>query len=342
MHYMKRRDFITVLAGAAAWPLAARAQQPSPRRRPVLGYLITGTKVGMAYLMTPFLNRLREIGYNDGQNIDIVTRYADADITRLAVLADELVRSQPNVIVAMDPPAALAAKKATASLPIVAAILNDPMRLGLIASYARPGGNVTGILSQVEGLPGKHVEIARELFPTVAVIGVLVNPANATHQYQREEVEAAAAKSAIKVIAAEARSKADLDAAFRVFDSAGVRVAVVLRDFVFSSEFQSIAELATTMRLATIGSQNAPAKGRHYCCAGNAGDRRGEESNSPHFHRLSHRVRPGRRRLGRFTGATWGQYHRPIDPAARSCRQTARTLARDAPRSQPIGGVGRP
>ncbi len=254
---MKRREFITLFGGAAAWPLAARAQQPSPRRRPVLGYLITGTKVGMAYLMAPFLNRLREIGYNDGQNIDIVTRYADADITRLAVLADELVRSQPDVIVAIDPPAALAAKKATASLPIVAAILNDPMRLGLIASYARPGGNVTGILSQVEGLPGKHVEIARELFPTVAVIGVLVNPANATHRYQREEVEAAAAKSAIKVIAAEARSKADLDAAFRVFDSAGVRVAVVLRDFVFSSEFQSIAELATTLRLATIGSQNA-------------------------------------------------------------------------------------
>jgi putative ABC transport system substrate-binding protein len=241
---IKRREFISLLGGAAAaWPLAARAQQPSPRRRPVLGYLITGTKVGMAYLMAPFLNRLREIGYNEGQNIDIVTRYADADITRLAVLADELVRSQPNVIVAIDPPAALAAKKATASLPIVAAILNDPMRLGLIASYARPGGNVTGILSQVEGLPGKHVEIARELFPTVAVIGVLVNPANATHQYQREEVEAAAEKSVIKVIAAEARSKADLDAAFRVFDSAGVRVAVVLRDFVFSSEFQSIAEL---------------------------------------------------------------------------------------------------
>ena len=108
-------------------------------------------------------DREREIGYNDGQNIDIVTRYADADITRLAVLADELVRSQPDVIVAIDPPAALAAKKATASLPIVAAILNDSMRLGLIASYARPGGNVTGILSQVEGLPGKHVEIAREL-----------------------------------------------------------------------------------------------------------------------------------------------------------------------------------
>jgi putative ABC transport system substrate-binding protein len=253
-----RREFITLLGGAAAaWPLAARAQQPSPRRRPLIGYLITGTRVGMAFLVTPFLNRLREIGYSEGQNIDIVTRYADADITRLPVLADELVRLQPDVIVAIDPPAALAAKKATASLPIVAAILNDPVRLGLIASHARPGGNVTGILSQVEGLPGKQVEIARELLPGVTVIGVLVNPANATHPYQREEVEAAATKSGIKVIAAEARSKADLDSAFKFLNTAGVRAAVVLRDFVFSNEFRSIAELAMAMRLPTIGSQSS-------------------------------------------------------------------------------------
>jgi ABC-type uncharacterized transport system substrate-binding protein len=111
----------------------------------------------------------------------LVTRYADVDVARLPALADELVQLHPDLIVAIDPPAALAAAKATASVPIVAAILNDPVRLGLIASYARPGGNVTGILSQVEGLPGKHVEIARELLPTIAVIGVLVNPANATH-----------------------------------------------------------------------------------------------------------------------------------------------------------------
>src|SRR4029077_10092788 len=168
---MRRREVITLLGGAAAWPLAARAQQPSLRRRPLLGYLITGSREGMAYLSTPFLNRLRETGYTDGQTIDIVTRYADADVARLPALADELVRLQPDVIVALDPPAALVAAKATASVPIVAAILNDPVRLGLIASYARPGGNVTGILSQVEGLPGKNVEIARELLPRIAVIG---------------------------------------------------------------------------------------------------------------------------------------------------------------------------
>src|SRR5262249_24841621 len=156
-----RRELLLALGGAAAaWPLAAGAQQTNRRTRPVLGYLVTGTHAGFASLTTPFLNRLREIGFTDGRNIDIITRYADADITRLSGLADELVRLQPDVIVAIDPPAALAAKKATASLPIVAAILNDPVRLGMIESYARPGGNVTGILSQVEGLPGKQVEIA--------------------------------------------------------------------------------------------------------------------------------------------------------------------------------------
>ena len=241
---MKRREFITLLGGAAAWPLAARAQQTNRRTRPVLGYLVTGTDAGFASLTTPFLNRLREIGYTDGRNIDIITRYADADITRLPGLADELVRLQPDVIVAIDPPAALAAKKATASLPIVAAILNDPVRLGMIESYARPGGNVTGILSQVEGLPGKQVEIARELVPGLTVLGVLVNPANATHGYQRQEIETAATSSGIKIVAVEARSKADLEPAFKALHAAGVRAGVVLRDFLFVEEFRSIAEFA--------------------------------------------------------------------------------------------------
>ena len=142
--HIGRRKFLATLGGAAAWPLAARAQQPNRRTRPVLGYLVTGTEAGFASLTTPFLHRLREIGYTDGRNIDIITRYADADITRLPSLADELVRLQPDVIVAIDPPAAFAAKKATASLPIVAAILNDPVRLGMIASYAGPAATSPG------------------------------------------------------------------------------------------------------------------------------------------------------------------------------------------------------
>jgi putative ABC transport system substrate-binding protein len=187
----------------------------------------------------------------------VVPRYADADSARLPALASELVQLHPDLIVALDPPAALAAKKATAAIPIVAAILNDPVRLGLIASFARPGGNVTGILSQVEGLPGKQIEIAQEVVPTITVIGMLANPANATHLFQRREVEAAGAVKAIKVIAAEARSKADFDTAFNLLRSAGVQAAIVLRDAMLVSEGRRIAELATTMRLPTIASQNS-------------------------------------------------------------------------------------
>src|SRR6516225_3027908 len=254
---MKRREFITLVGGAVAgWPFEAHAEQ-APRKRPLLGYLITGTKDGLTHSVSAFLTRLRDLGYVEGQNIDIVTRYADADSTRLPVLADELARLRPDLIVALDPPAALAAKKATPSIPIIAAILNDPVRLGLIASYARPGGNLTGILSQVEGLPGKQVEIAQELVPAITLIGVLANPANATHAYQRQEIEIAAAAKRVNVIAAEARSKGDLEPAFNSLRAAGVRLAIVLRDNMFVSERQRIADLATTMRLPTIGSQNS-------------------------------------------------------------------------------------
>jgi putative ABC transport system substrate-binding protein len=255
--HIERRKFLATLGGAvAAWPFAARAQH-ALRGHPLLGYLITGTKDGLVLSVSAFLGHLRDLGYVEGQNIDIVTRYADADSTRLPVLADELVQLRPDLIVALDPPAALAAKKATASIPIVAAILNDPVRLGLIASYARPGGNLTGILSQVEGLPGKQVEIAQELVPAITLIGMLANPANATHAYQRQEIETAAAAKKVEVIAAEARSKGDLEPAFNSLRAAGVRLAIVLRDNMFVSERRHIADLATSMRLPTIGSQNS-------------------------------------------------------------------------------------
>jgi putative ABC transport system substrate-binding protein len=254
---VRRREFITLLgSAAAAWPLAARGQQRS-HQHPLVGYLITGTKDGLAPDVSAFLNRLRELGYVEGQNIEIATRYADTDTARLPALAAELVQLQPNLILAFDPPAAVTARKATASIPIVAAILNDPVRLGLIASYARPGGNVTGILSQIEGLPGKQIDIARELMPAVTVIGVLVNPTNPTNAYQRQEIEGAGAAKAIKVIAVETRSKADLDNALSFLRNAQVQAAIVLRDAMFVSERRHIAELAIAMRLPTIGSQNS-------------------------------------------------------------------------------------
>jgi putative tryptophan/tyrosine transport system substrate-binding protein len=252
---LHRRELITLLGGAAAtWPFAARAEQAT-RNRPLLGYLITGTRDALGPETS--LNRLRDLGYVEGQSIEIVTRYADADSTRLLGLAVELVKLQPDLIVALDPPATVAARKATASIPIVSAILNDPVRLGLIASYARPDGNVTGILSQVEGLPGKQVEIAQQVVPAVSMIGVLVNPANPTNAFQQKETEAAGAAKAIKVVTAEAQSKTDLDPALSLLRSARVQAVIVLRDALFVSEARHIAQLATAMQLPTIGSQSS-------------------------------------------------------------------------------------
>ena len=237
-----------------AWPFAARAEQAT-RKRPLLGYLITGTRDALGPETS--LNRLRDLGYVEGQNIEIVTRYADADSSRLPALALELVTLQPDLIVALDPPATVAARKATASIPIVSAILNDPVRLGLIASYARPGGNVTGILSQVEGLPGKQVEIVQQVVPAASMIGVLVNPANPTNAFQQKETEAAGAAKAIKVVTAEAQSKTDLDAALSLLRNARVQAVIVLRDALFVSEARHIAQMATAMQLPTIGSQSS-------------------------------------------------------------------------------------
>src|SRR5262249_29017285 len=142
MFDIKRREFITLLSSAVTgWPFEARAEQ-APRKRPLPGYLVNRTKDGITHSVSAFLSRLRDRGYVEGQNIDIVTRYAEADSTRLPALADELVRLRPDLIVALDLPAALAAKKATTSIPIVAAILNDPVRLRLIPNYARPASNL--------------------------------------------------------------------------------------------------------------------------------------------------------------------------------------------------------
>jgi putative ABC transport system substrate-binding protein len=127
----------------------------------------------------------------------------------------------------------------------------------LIASYARPGGNVTGILSQVEGLPGKQVEIAQQVVPALNMIGVLVNPANPTNAFQQKEIEAAGTAKAIKVVTAEAQTKTDLDPALSLLRNARVQAVIELRDALFVSEARHIAQLATAMQLPTIGSQSS-------------------------------------------------------------------------------------
>jgi putative ABC transport system substrate-binding protein len=248
---MKRREFITILGGAAvAWPLAARGQ--TAVKRPLIGFLQSGSKDATAFWTSAFSEGMRDHGYVEGQSYNIAYRFANNDVARLPALAQELVQLKPNVIVASNTTAALAAKKATQSIPIVSPIFSGAVNLGLVKSNARPGGNVTGILTLVEGLSGKQVEIALQLIPTATKLGVLFNPTNPADMAQRQEIEAAGAAKGIKVVAAEARTKGDLDPAFTSLTAAGVQAVIVVRDTLLLGERVHIAALAAAAHLPMV------------------------------------------------------------------------------------------
>ena len=171
---IERRKFLATLGGAAAgWPLAARAEVAS--KRPLIAWLSGGTAQFSAGFVDNFLRGMRDLGYVEGRNFDMAYRFADGYGARLPALTDEVVRLKPDVILASAIIAAFAARKATSTIPIVSPAPADAVHLGLIASEARPGGNVTGIEPYVEGLPAKQIEFAREILPGVGTIGLLTN-----------------------------------------------------------------------------------------------------------------------------------------------------------------------
>jgi putative tryptophan/tyrosine transport system substrate-binding protein len=248
---MKRREFITLLGGVAtAWPLTARAQVSA--KRPLVAWLGLGTTSSTAVFVHAFLQGMRELGYVEDRNFDITYRFADGFIDQLQPLADEVVRLHPAVILAAATAPAVAAKKATATIPIVTPALADAVHLGLVASEARPGGNVTGIEPYVAGLPGKQMEFAREVVTGAARIGVLSNLSDAKAPPQLQELQAAGQKLGVKLAVADARTPDDLDGAFQVLAQQRIDVLIVLQTSMLLAERRRIAELAAATRLPTI------------------------------------------------------------------------------------------
>ena len=210
---MKRREFIALLGGAAAWPLPARAQQPA---MPVIGFLNTTSPDAIADLLRAFRQGLKDTGHLEGENVAIEYRWAENQIDRLPALVAELVRRRVAVIATIGgPPAAFAAKAATTTIPIVFLVGEDPARLGLVASLARPGGNLTGVNFFNTELAAKRLELLRELLPTAKRVAVLVNPAEATNTGSVvKDAEGAARAMGLQIEVLNASTSREIDAAF--------------------------------------------------------------------------------------------------------------------------------
>jgi putative tryptophan/tyrosine transport system substrate-binding protein len=211
---MKRREFILALGGAAAWPVAARAQQPA---MPVIGFLNPTSLDSNVGLLRAFRQGLKEAGYVEGENVAIEYRWAENQIDRLPELAAELVRRQVGVIVTMGPPAAFAAKAATTTIPIVFLTGADQVRDDLVTSLARPGGNLTGINLFTTELTAKRLELLHELVPVPTRVAVLVNPAGPAPETMLKDVEVAARARGLQIQVLNAGTSREINAAFATF-----------------------------------------------------------------------------------------------------------------------------
>ena len=248
---MNRRAFITLLGGAAAWPLAARAQQGA---MPVIGFLGSASPDRWASRIRAFHEGLSEIGYSEGRNVAVEYRWAEGQNDRLGQLAAELVARQVAVIVAPgSTPAALAAKRATATIPIVFEVASDPVEIGLVGSLARPGGNITGLTSLNEEVQPKRLELLHELVPSASVVGLLVNPRNpALAEPATKLLDAAARSLRLKMHVLHASGDRDLDAVFATLLQVRAGGLVVGADPFFTSRLEQLATLALRHAVPTV------------------------------------------------------------------------------------------
>jgi putative ABC transport system substrate-binding protein len=256
-----RRDFMTLLGGAAAaWPIAVRAQQ---RKLPTIGYLHQSKAALSSQETAAFLQRLRELGWIDSRTVAIESRYAEGRSERLAEFAAEFVRLKVDVIVTTSTPPTAAAKRATAVIPIIGVALGDPVGSGLVASLARPGGNVTGLSTEAPDLAGKKIELLREVIPTLRHLAVLVDFSNddRLNSSVTDEVRAAARTLGIEVVPMEIRRFADIAPAFEALKGRAEAIFVTGSPLIITSR-AGFHTLAMGARLPAIYS------GRSYVEAG--------------------------------------------------------------------------
>jgi ABC-type uncharacterized transport system substrate-binding protein len=261
---MKRREFISLIGGAAASsllrPRAAQAQQPAT---PVIGFVNVASPQGYAQPLSAFLKGLGETGYVDGHNVTIEYRWAEGQIDRLPAIIADLVHSQVAVIAATSTPAALAAKAATTTIPIVFETGGDPIQLGLVASLSRPGGNVTGVTQMSQEVAPKELELLHELLPAVRVLALLVNPADpALSETQSSAFLSAARALGLELHILSASTESDFDAVFANVSLLRAGGLMIATDALFTSHSDQLGALAARHTVPAIY------KGREFAAAG--------------------------------------------------------------------------
>ena len=248
--HIRRRELLFTLGGAAAaWPLAARAQQST---LPVIGFLNSASPDGYAPFVSAFRQGLKEAGYVEGQNATIEYRWAEGRYDRLPALAADLLNRKVTIIAATSTPAALAAKAATATVPIVFTTGGDPIKLGLVGALNRPGGNATGVSSLITELESKRLGLLRELVPGIAAIATLINPSFQDSEKQLADAEAAVRALGLRFIVLRAANEREIDAAFTTIAQQGAAALDVAVDPFFTARRDQIVALAARQAIPAV------------------------------------------------------------------------------------------